>query len=110
MHLGNVFTNLLDNAVKYSGPSVEISVKAVSDLITVTDNGNGIAKEYLPFIFDKFYRVSDGDRYETGGYGLGLFYVKQIIGLLGWSIDVTSKPGQGTRFTIKTNCKTNGSE
>lgn len=110
MHLGNVFTNLLDNAVKYSGPSVEISVKAVSDLITVTDNGNGIAKEYLPFIFDKFYRVNDGNRYDTGGYGLGLFYVKQIIGLLGWSIDVTSKPGQGTRFTIKTNCKTNGSE
>ncbi|MDE6803878.1 MAG: ATP-binding protein, partial [Muribaculaceae bacterium] len=48
-----------------------------------------------------FYRVASGDRYETGGYGLGLFYVRQITELLGWSVDVSSRPGKGTVFTIK---------
>jgi len=101
MHLGNVLSNLIDNAVKYSGESVEITVRADSRSITVEDNGIGIDKENLPYIFDKFYRVTSGDRYEVGGYGLGLYYVKQIIELLGWSIGVTSKNGQGTKFTIK---------
>ncbi len=103
LHFGNVLSNLLDNAVKYSGDSVAIIIKADSDSITVADNGIGIKKENLPFIFDKFYRVSSGDRYETSGYGLGLFYVKQIIELHGWEIDVISKPGAGTQFRIKMN-------
>ncbi|MDE6256042.1 MAG: HAMP domain-containing histidine kinase [Muribaculaceae bacterium] len=103
LHFGNVLSNLLDNAVKYSGDSVEINIKADSDSITVTDNGIGIKKENLPFIFDKFYRISSGDRYETSGYGLGLFYVKQIIELHGWNIEVTSKPGVGTKFRIRMN-------
>lgn len=101
LHLGNVLSNLIDNAVKYSGDSVDIKIKADSSSIEIVDNGIGIEKENLPYIFDKFYRVTSGDRYEAGGYGLGLFYVKQIIELLGWSIDVTSKPGQGTKFIIR---------
>ncbi|MDE6682642.1 MAG: HAMP domain-containing histidine kinase [Muribaculaceae bacterium] len=101
LHFGNVLSNLLDNAVKYSGDSVEISIKADCNSITVADNGIGIKRENLPFIFDKFYRVPSGDRYETSGYGLGLFYVKQIIELLGWEIEVTSKPGTGTHFRIR---------
>lgn len=100
LHLGNVLSNLLDNAVKYSGETVEIRVKADSSSIAISDNGIGIEKEYLPYIFDKFYRVPSGDRYEAGGYGLGLFYVRKIIGLFGWKIDVTSKPRQGTKFII----------
>lgn len=102
LHLGNVLSNLIDNAVKYSGDSVAISITAALRSIIVSDNGIGIAKEYLPYIFDKFYRVASGDRYEVGGYGLGLFYVRQIIDLLGWKIDVASTPGAGTSFTIKT--------
>ncbi len=74
---------------------------ADNNSIVIADNGIGIDKDNLPYIFDKFYRVTSGDRYEVGGYGLGLFYVKQIVELLGWSIDVTSKPGVGTKFTIK---------
>ncbi|MDE6576689.1 MAG: HAMP domain-containing histidine kinase, partial [Muribaculaceae bacterium] len=101
LHLGNVLSNLLDNAVKYSGDSLEIIIKADSSVIEVTDNGIGIKKEDIPFIFDKFYRVSSGDRYEAPGYGLGLFYVKRIVEMHGWRIDVASKPGQGTKFTIK---------
>ncbi len=101
LHFGNVLSNLIDNAVKYSGDSVDINIKADNSSIDIADNGIGIDKTDLPYIFDKFYRVSSGDRYEVGGYGLGLFYVKQIIELLGWSINVTSKLGVGTKFTIK---------
>lgn len=101
LHFGNVLSNLIDNAVKYSKDSVNITIKVDHSSIVITDNGIGIDKDNLPYIFDKFYRVTSGDRYEGGGYGLGLFYVKQIIELLGWSIDVTSKPGVGTKFTIK---------
>lgn len=101
LHLGNILSNIIDNAVKYSGESVTISIKADACSMTISDNGIGIDKENLPFIFDKFYRVTSGDRYEVGGYGLGLFYVKQIVWLMGWNIEVASKPGQGTKFTIK---------
>lgn len=101
LHFGNVLSNLLDNAVKYSNDSVEISIKADENQITVKDNGIGIAKADLPYIFDKFYRVSSGDRYEVGGYGLGLFYARQIVTLMGWSISANSEPGKGTTFTIK---------
>ncbi len=101
LHLGNILSNLIDNALKYSGDSVRIIIKADAHSMTIADNGVGIHKENLPFIFDKFYRVTSGDRYEVGGYGLGLFYVKQITGLMGWGIDVTSKKGQGTKFTIR---------
>lgn len=101
LHLGNILSNLIDNALKYSGDSVHIIIKADAHSIKITDNGVGIDKENLPFIFDKFYRVTSGDLYEVGGYGLGLFYVKQITELMGWDIDVASKPGQGTVFTIR---------
>ena len=101
LHLGNVISNLIDNAVKYSGDSVTVAIAADSGTISVTDDGIGIAKGNLPYIFDKFYRVASGDCYETGGYGLGLFYVRQITELLGWSVDVSSYPGKGTVFTIK---------
>lgn len=101
LHFGNILSNLIDNALKYSGDSVHIIIKADAHSIKITDNGVGIDKENLPFIFDKFYRVTSGDRYEVGGYGLGLFYVKQITELMGWDIDVASKPGQGTVFTIR---------
>lgn len=101
LHFGNILSNLIDNALKYSGDSVHIIIKADAHSIKITDNGVGIDKENLPFIFDKFYRVTSGDLYEVGGYGLGLFYVKQITELMGWDIDVASKPGQGTVFTIR---------
>lgn len=101
LHFGNVLSNLIDNAVKYSGDTVTIKIEADNTSIVIADNGIGIDRDNLPYIFDKFYRVTSGDRYEVGGYGLGLFYVKQIVELLGWSIDVTSKPGVGTKFTIK---------
>ena len=101
LHFGNVISNLLDNAVKYSNDSVEIDVRADRRSLSVADNGIGISRENLPHIFDKFYRVNDGDKYETGGYGLGLYYVKQIASMSGWRITVESRPGMGSVFTIR---------
>ena len=101
LHFGNVISNLIDNSIKYSEESVNITVKADGNSIEISDDGIGIDKENLPYIFDKFYRVAEGDRYEVGGYGLGLFYVKQILELQGWDIEVESKRGKGTKFIIK---------
>lgn len=100
LHLGNIISNLLDNAVKYSNESVEIRIKGDNRSLTISDNGIGIDKSDLPYIFDKFYRVTDGDKYEAGGFGLGLFYVRQIVTLMGWEIGVESFPGKGTTFKL----------
>lgn len=81
-------------------PEVEIRISGDEEKIVITDNGIGISKENTPHIFDKFYRVTNGDTYEVGGYGLGLFYVKQIVDLMGWRISVDSSLGKGTSFTI----------
>lgn len=101
LHFGNLLSNILDNAVKYSGPEVEIRISGDDEKIVITDNGIGISRDNIPHIFDKFYRVTNGDTYEVGGYGLGLFYVKQIVDLMGWRISVDSSLGKGTSFTIK---------
>ena len=100
-HLTNVLNNLIDNATKYSGESVRIVVGLDSKGISVSDNGIGIPQKSLPYIFNKFYRVPHGNRQDVRGYGIGLYYVKSILDKMGWSIDVKSKTGEGSVFTIK---------
>ena len=100
-HLTNVLNNLIDNAIKYSGESVRIVVGLDSNGISVSDNGIGIPQKSLPYIFNKFYRVPHGNRQDVRGYGIGLYYVKSILDKMGWSIDVKSKTGEGSVFTIK---------
>lgn len=100
-HLGNVLNNLIDNAIKYSGDSVTITVSADSGSISVKDNGIGIPAKSIPFLFNKFYRVPHGNRQDVRGYGIGLYYVKNIFDKMGWDIEVRSKEGEGSVFTIK---------
>lgn len=100
-HLSNVLNNLIDNAIKYSGESVLISIRIGADGIEVADNGIGIPAKSLPYIFDKFYRVPHGNRQAVRGYGIGLYYVKHILGKMGWSISVRSQEGHGSVFTIE---------
>lgn len=102
-HLSNVFNNLIDNAIKYSGDSVIIDIKCHKNEISVSDNGIGIPGKSIPFIFNRFYRVPHGNRQDVRGYGIGLYYVKSILDRMGWSISVKSKEGKGTVFTIKFN-------
>lgn len=102
VRLGQVFENLLDNAVKYA-PGSKVTIRAQrrerSVVLTVADRGPGIPVEHLPYIFERFYRVTGegGQR----GTGLGLFICKQIVQAHHGQIAVETAPGKGTTFRIE---------
>ncbi len=100
--LGQVFVNLLDNAVKFSTGNAKVEVSAVelpeSVKITVKDNGIGIPQEHLPRVFERFYRADKARSREMGGTGLGLSIVKHVIDLHGGAIGVESVEGSGSTF------------
>ena len=100
-HLSNIVNNLIDNAIKYSGDSVIISISGNEREISVADNGIGIPAKSIPYLFNKFYRVPHGNRQDVRGYGIGLYYVKSILDKMGWNIDVRSKEKEGSVFTVK---------
>lgn len=103
-HIYNVLSNLIENAVKYSGESVRITISAFERegklYISVADNGLGMTATDQKRIFDKFYRVSTGNLHNVKGYGLGLYYVKSILNKHGGDITVESQPGKGSTFTL----------
>lgn len=105
LHFVNVISNILDNAVKYSNKEdVEITVETEVEngrlRIRLADNGIGISQEDQKKLFDKFFRVSTGDKHDVKGFGLGLFYVRNICRAHGWMISVESELGTGTAFMI----------
>ena len=107
MHFTNVIFNLLDNAVKYRSEERPLHLEVSSrDLhgdrleIVIADNGIGIRRDDLKKIFDKFYRVSTGNRHDVKGFGLGLAYVKKMVTELGGTITVESELNVGTKFII----------
>lgn len=103
--LFNVFSNLLDNAIKYSEKSPEIIISTKNDkqniFISIKDNGIGIEKNKKDLIFDKFYRIQNGDVHNVKGFGLGLSYVKLIIEKMNGEITLESELKKGSTFTIK---------
>ena len=102
-HLSNILNNLIDNAIKYSDDSVEITITADNNDLSVRDNGIGIPTKSIPYLFNKFYRVPHGNRQDVRGYGIGLYYVKSILDKMGWTIVVKSTEGEGSVFIIKFN-------
>ncbi|MDA3905940.1 MAG: HAMP domain-containing sensor histidine kinase [Bacteroidales bacterium] len=104
MHLTNVLFNLIDNAVKYSTGNllVEIStvIKNGQFVIIIKDNGQGMSKETVAHIFDKFFRLTKGNIHTVKGYGLGLSYVKAIVDKHNGQIHVFSEPEIGSHFEI----------
>ncbi len=107
MHFTNVIFNLLDNAIKYRREDVPLELRVETRNpdedtleIVISDNGIGIKRDDQKKIFEKFYRVSTGNRHDVKGFGLGLAYVHKMITLFGGSIRVESEPGQGSRFII----------
>lgn len=103
-HMVNALTNLIDNAIKYSGESVTIQIASQQRehvwRLSVKDNGMGIAKAYQAAIFDRFFRVPTGNRHPVKGFGLGLSYVRQVVEKHGGLAEVASEPGQGSEFTL----------
>lgn len=104
VHITNVIFNLLDNAMKYSKETPEINVTTENRknevMISVQDNGIGLAKEHHTQIFDRFFRVPTGNVHDVKGFGLGLSYVKKIVDLHNGIIQVESAINKGTKFKI----------
>lgn len=100
-----VISNLIENAIKYSGENSEVIVKSWDDenwvYITIADNGVGIPSQDLEHIFDKFYRVKNDSVHKIKGSGLGLYLVKYFVELHGGEIIAKSELNSGTEFQIK---------
>jgi len=97
-----VFTNLLDNAVKYCPAGARVRLRAQHTdgglRIEIADTGPGIEPRHLPRLFERFYRVDSGRSRDMGGTGLGLSIVKHLVETMGGAIGVDSTPGRGSTF------------
>ena len=105
LHLTNILHNLLDNAMKYARdgkPEIVVSTLDVGKKLRliVEDKGIGIEKEHHKKVFFRFYRVPTGNVHNVKGFGLGLFYVKNIISAHGWHVDLESEVGVGTKIIL----------
>lgn len=104
VRLTRLFSNLIDNALKYTPPggSITLSLASKEDkaIITLQDNGIGIPPEDLPFVFDRFYRIDKSRSRESGGTGLGLSICQQIVAAHHGTIEVKSTFHQGTTVIV----------
>jgi two-component system phosphate regulon sensor histidine kinase PhoR len=104
LHLKNVISNILDNAIKYCTRAPEIDITATTLVngiqISIRDNGIGIPRENLRHVFDKFYRIPTGNLHDVKGFGLGLNYVRLICRSHGGDIRVQSELDKGSEFCI----------
>ncbi len=104
LHLETAFHNIIDNAIKYSNASVDIDIDIVENsrdcTIKIRDNGMGIPPQYIRNIFEKFFRVPQGDAQSIKGFGLGLYYVSNIVKKHSGVITAHSKLQSGTEFII----------
>ncbi|MCR8982526.1 sensor histidine kinase [Brevibacillus laterosporus] len=104
MRMEQIVLNLLENAVRYTEKGhIDVHLHCTSSTLSLSieDTGIGIPEDELPYIFDRFYRVEKSRSRETGGTGLGLSIVKKLVELQGGSIEVSSKRGIGTCFTVQ---------
>lgn len=107
VHLGNIFNNLIDNAIKYQSPQRKINLYIHTYnfknklIIKIRDNGLGMSKDALKNIFNKFYRVPTGNVHNVKGFGLGLNYVKSVVNSHQGQIKVESQLGKGSIFVIE---------
>ena len=106
-HFTNVIINILDNAIKYTDTEPQILIQTWIDkqhlILSIEDRGFGMSAATQKKIFEKFYRESSGDVHNIKGHGLGLAYVKKIMDLHQGQVEIKSKPGQGSTFTLSMN-------
>lgn len=103
-HFTNIVYNLIDNSIKYCEIIPEITIQISEDnqviILEFIDNGIGISKNNIPFIFDKFYRTPSVKSNEINGFGLGLYYVKKICSLHKWKISAKNNLQTGITITL----------
>ena len=103
--LERLLLNLLDNAIKYNRPEGEVTLRLSQQgneaVLEVSDTGIGIPSESMPRIFERFYRVDKGRAREEGGTGLGLAIVKHVAQAHGGQVEVESRVGRGSTFTVR---------
>ena len=104
VHIKNILFNLLDNAIKYANKKPEITVHTKSEkhyfIVSIHDNGKGISKENKKKIFDKFYRIPSGNIHDVKGFGLGLFYVKDMMKQHKGFVYLKSEINVGSTFSL----------
>lgn len=104
LHFNNILHNLLDNAIKYCKEKPEVELNAFSKdkhiIIEIKDKGIGISKEQQSKVFKKFHRVPTGNVHNVKGFGLGLYYVKNICQAHGWKIKLKSELDKGTQIQL----------
>lgn len=104
VHIANIINNIIENAVKYSLESPDISIitenRENDIVVTISDKGIGIKEDDIKRVFDKYYRVSTGNTHDIKGFGLGLSYVKLMVEAHKGSINIKSKHGSGTNVIV----------
>ncbi len=101
--LTTALTNILDNAAKFGSTRIDVKydfIKNKGHYISISDNGIGIDQQDIKYVFEKFFRVSENNKHNYKGLGLGLYFAKQIVLAHQGNIKVDSKKGKGTNFTI----------
>jgi len=106
LHFSNLIYNLIDNAIKYSASTPEITISTTDNktgqiVINVADNGIGMSRDQQTKIFEQFYRIPTGNLHDVKGFGLGLSYVNTIVKRLNGVISVRSEKDKGSDFELK---------
>ncbi|OXB09514.1 Two-component system sensor histidine kinase [Flavobacterium psychrophilum] len=104
-HFSNLVYNILENAIKYADQKPEIIIHIFATkthlLLQFIDNGTGISEKNIPFVFDKFYRITSQKTTEVNGFGLGLYYVKKVCILHQWKVFIKSNTKKGVTVSVQ---------